>query len=150
MCPNYTAQKNSNYVEILFYVAHSIQNMVFAFNKGMVVTERVQSKITMACRIPTAPLYNLYVSCCFQGSKSKSPKAAEGEASIPALQVQSQRLDFQLTTAMYPRRLVRAVSKMTTPSSHLVHNCHSHLYFKVRPSCRATWSITATHTFILR
>lgn len=42
-----------------------------------------------------------------------------------------ERLDLQLTSAMYPRALVKAVSKIPAPSGTLLHHCHSHMYVKV-------------------
>jgi hypothetical protein len=48
-----------------------------------------------------------------------------------AVQVMSQRFDLQITSPMYPRRLVQLVSKIAGPSSNLLHHCHSHTQMKV-------------------
>ena len=51
--------------------------------------------------------------------------------SLPVIMLRSERVDFQLSSAMYPRALVKAVSKIPVPSGTLLHNCHSHMYVKV-------------------
>ncbi|CAH1773157.1 unnamed protein product [Owenia fusiformis] len=50
---------------------------------------------------------------------------------LPALVLQAERLDLQTTSAMYARKLVRMVSKISTPSGNLLHHCHKHIYLKV-------------------
>ena len=45
--------------------------------------------------------------------------------------LRGERVDCQLSSAMYPRALVKAVSKIPSPSGTLQHQCHSHMYVKV-------------------
>ena len=47
----------------------------------------------------------------------------------------AERLDFQITSAMYCKDLVEVVSRLSAPSGNLLHHCHSHMYIKVNIAC---------------
>ena len=67
-----------------------------------------------------------------KGSRtSQAVDAQEQPAHMPCVVVTAERLDIQLTTAMYTHRLVSVVSKMTIPSENLLHHCHAHLHCQV-------------------
>ncbi len=50
---------------------------------------------------------------------------------LPALCLQSERIDIQSTVPMYGRKLVRAVSRLPQASGNLMHHCYAHMYLKV-------------------
>jgi len=67
-----------------------------------------------------------------KGSRtSQAVDAQEQPVHMPCIVITAERLDVQLTTAMYTHRLVSVVSKMTIPSENLLHHCHAHLHCQV-------------------
>lgn len=66
-----------------------------------------------------------------QVSKEESNSTKSAPVIIPVVAMTAVRFEFQITNPMYPRKLIKFVSKMEEPSSNLLHHCHSHTHFKV-------------------
>lgn len=65
-------------------------------------------------------------------TRSKEPLHAAATApALPGILIQADRFDLQVTSAMFPKKLVSNVSAMAAPSGNLLHHCHSHMYIKV-------------------
>ncbi|XP_048244061.1 vacuolar protein sorting-associated protein 13B-like isoform X2 [Haliotis rufescens] len=66
--------------------------------------------------------------------KGKDNKPASDQTSklvLPGGRMSASRFDLEITSPMYPRRLVRLVSNIAGPSSNLLYHCHSHTKIKV-------------------
>ena len=50
---------------------------------------------------------------------------------IPAVRIQCERGDYQVTVPMYDRQLIAAASKVSHPSSALMHHCYGQKSIKV-------------------
>lgn len=50
---------------------------------------------------------------------------------IPAVRIQCERGDYQVTVPMYARQLIVAASKVSHPSSALMHHCYGQKSIKV-------------------
>ncbi|XP_052096921.1 intermembrane lipid transfer protein VPS13B-like isoform X1 [Mytilus californianus] len=63
----------------------------------------------------------------------KGSKTTEHETVdiLPCVHLTSARLEYQVTSSMYPRKLVQLISKMAAPSSNLLHHCHAHTQIKL-------------------
>ncbi|XP_063958387.1 intermembrane lipid transfer protein VPS13B-like [Lytechinus pictus] len=53
------------------------------------------------------------------------------DTAIPAVKVQCERVDYQVTVPMYARQLIAAASKVSHPSSALMHLCYGQKTIKV-------------------
>lgn len=84
-----------------------------------------------------------------QVSKEESSSTKSAPVIIPVVAMTAVRFEFQITNPMYPRKLIKFVSKMEEPSSNLLHHCHSHTHFKVSIPNKAVniWWITNFHNF---
>ncbi len=86
----------------------------------------------------TSPLLRCLHKCVFPQSKHKSSdnqRTTQASAAmttpLPMVVLHAERLDFQVTSAMYCRSVVATVSRLIAPSGNLLHHCHSHMYIKV-------------------
>ncbi|XP_063419366.1 intermembrane lipid transfer protein VPS13B-like [Mytilus trossulus] len=63
----------------------------------------------------------------------KGSKTTEHETVdiLPCVHLTTARLEYQVTSSMYPRKLVQLISKMAAPSSNLLHHCHAHTQIKL-------------------
>ncbi|XP_055998709.1 intermembrane lipid transfer protein VPS13B-like isoform X2 [Ostrea edulis] len=64
-------------------------------------------------------------------SKEESNSTKSSSVILPTVAMTAVRFEFQVTNPMYPRKLIKFVSKMVGPSSNLLHHCHSHTHFKL-------------------
>ena len=77
------------------------------------------------CYYYSCLLNSLLCYCMLQGGSSSTLYPLFG------IQLSSQRFDLQVTSPMYPRKLIRLVSKIAGAPSSLLHHCHSHTQIKV-------------------
>ena len=70
--------------------------------------------------------WNLATFCPLQGESSTTKLYP-----LFGVQLSSERFDLQIMTPMYPRKLVRLVSKIAGPPSSLLHHCYSHTQMKL-------------------
>ncbi|XP_064651739.1 intermembrane lipid transfer protein VPS13B-like isoform X2 [Lineus longissimus] len=73
---------------------------------------------------------NIVMKKSRRGSKVSGEKMRYMQP-LPAVLLQATRFEMQLVRPMYPRRLVKFISKLKEPSSNLLHHCHTHLYIKI-------------------
>ncbi|XP_061177950.1 intermembrane lipid transfer protein VPS13B-like [Saccostrea echinata] len=64
-------------------------------------------------------------------SKEESNFPKPASVILPVVAMTAVKFEFQVTNPMYPRKLIKFVSKMAAPSANLLHNCHSHTQFKL-------------------
>ncbi len=57
--------------------------------------------------------------------------AGPAAAPLPMVVLHADRLDLQVTCAMYAKPVVETGSRLAAPSSNLLHHCHSHTHVKV-------------------
>ena len=71
------------------------------------------------------------LSSGFPMESTQQPIMHHSKGPLPALCLQSERIDIQSTVPMYGRKLVRAVSRLPHASGNLMHHCYAHMYLKV-------------------
>ncbi|XP_060068135.1 intermembrane lipid transfer protein VPS13B-like [Ylistrum balloti] len=63
--------------------------------------------------------------------QNKEDPSKQSMTNLPCIAISCNRLDYQISYAMYPRKLVRLVSKTVGPSPNLLHHCYSHTHLKL-------------------
>ncbi|XP_033726572.1 vacuolar protein sorting-associated protein 13B-like isoform X2 [Pecten maximus] len=63
--------------------------------------------------------------------KTKEDPQKQSLTCLPSIAVAANRFDYQISSAMYPRKLVKLVSKTVGPSTNLLHHCYSHTQLKL-------------------
>lgn len=63
--------------------------------------------------------------------KTKDDPSKQSETHLPCFAIAANRFDYQISYAMYPRKLVKLVSKTVGPSPNLLHHCYSHTQIKL-------------------
>ena len=58
-------------------------------------------------------------------------KKLKAKAAVCWMKLNAERFDMQITRPMYPRKLIRLVSRLPQPSGNLVYHCQFHQSMKV-------------------